>query len=159
MAGRAGYFIAGTVLGLVLGTAVLVTRADEVDAATVAAAVEAGVDPVDLQGAVNATRLPPRVYLAAVGELEHPPPQPQPPPPYDWRVACIESRESGGANVANRRGSGAVGVLQFMPSTFAAHAIEMGHFDWSAWVPWQARAVAAHDLAMGRRRQWSVGGC
>jgi hypothetical protein len=77
----------------------------------------------------------------------------------DWRVDCIEMKESGGANVANFRGSGAVGVLQYMPRTFYAHAAEMLHWDWSPWVPWQARAVAAHDLALGRRRQWAVGGC
>lgn len=75
------------------------------------------------------------------------------------RVACLEQKESGGANVANRRGSGAVGVLQYMPSTFAAHASEIGHPEWSPWNPPQARLVAAHDLVMGRRAQWSVSGC
>jgi soluble lytic murein transglycosylase-like protein len=80
-------------------------------------------------------------------------------PAVSARVACLEAKESGGANVANRRGSGAVGVLQFMPSTFAAHAAEMGHPEYSPWNPAQARAVAAHDLALGRRAQWTVGGC
>lgn len=75
------------------------------------------------------------------------------------RVACIESKESGGANVANARGSGAGGVMQYMDSTFAAHAREMGHPEWSKWNPAQARAVAAHDLALGRRGQWTVSGC
>lgn len=77
----------------------------------------------------------------------------------DPRVSCIEMKESGGANVANQQGSGAVGVLQFLPTTFYAHAAEMGHFDWSPWEPWQARAVAAYDLSMGRRLQWTVSGC
>ncbi len=83
-------------------------------------------------------------------------------PPYgvwDAMVRCIEMKESGGANIANRAGSGAVGVMQYMPRTFYAHAAEMGHHDWSPWVPWQAREVAAHDLAMGRRSQWTVRGC
>lgn len=80
-------------------------------------------------------------------------------PVVDWRVACIEAKESGGANVWNRTGSGAGGVLQYMPSTFARGAAEMGHSEYSLWVPWQARLVAAHDLAMGRRRQWTVSGC
>ena len=75
------------------------------------------------------------------------------------RVACIEAKESGGANVSNRRGSGAGGVMQYMPSTFARGAAEMGHPEWSLWNPAQARAVAAHDLALGRRGQWTVGGC
>jgi soluble lytic murein transglycosylase-like protein len=78
---------------------------------------------------------------------------------FSSRVECIIAKESGGANIANRRGSGAVGVAQYMPSTFAAHATEMGHPEWSPWSPDQARAVAAHDLALGRRAQWSVGGC
>lgn len=75
------------------------------------------------------------------------------------RVACLEQKESGGANIANRRGSGAVGVLQYMPSTFAAHAAELHHPEWSPWVPDQARTVAAHDLVLGRRAQWTVSGC
>jgi hypothetical protein len=77
----------------------------------------------------------------------------------DPRVACIEQKESGGANVWNRGGSGAGGVLQYFPSTFRRGALEMGHPEWSLWVPWQARLVAAHDLQMGRRRQWVVSGC
>jgi hypothetical protein len=80
-------------------------------------------------------------------------------PVVDPRVACIEAKESGGANVWNRGGSGAGGVLQYFPSTFRRGALEMGHPEYSLWVPWQARLVAAHDLAMGRRRQWVVTGC
>jgi hypothetical protein len=75
------------------------------------------------------------------------------------RVACIEGKESGGANVWNRSGSGAGGVMQYMAGTFANHAAEMGHPEWSRWNPDQARAVAAHDLMLGRRRQWTVTGC
>jgi hypothetical protein len=80
-------------------------------------------------------------------------------PVVDPRVACIEAKESGGANVWNRGGSGAGGVLQYFPSTFRRGALEMGHPEWSLWVPWQARLVASHDLQMGRRRQWVVSGC
>jgi membrane-bound lytic murein transglycosylase B len=75
------------------------------------------------------------------------------------RVACIEEKESRGLNIANLRGSGAVGVMQFMPQTFYAHAAELGHVDWSPWSPTQARVVAAHDLTLGRRSQWTVSGC
>jgi hypothetical protein len=75
------------------------------------------------------------------------------------RVECIEQKESRGRNIANLQGSGAVGVMQYMPRTFYAHALEMGHEDWSAWEPDQARSVAAHDLMLGRRRQWTVSGC
>jgi hypothetical protein len=57
--------------------------ADTVDPppAVVAAAKDAGVDPVDLQGAVNSTGLEPRVYLQQQGMLDNPAP-PAPPPVY-----------------------------------------------------------------------------
>lgn len=82
----------------------------------------------------------------------------------DWRVSCIEARESGGANVwrgntAPVYGDKPAGVLQYFESTFRPHAAEMGHPEYSRWVPWQARLVAEHDLDMGRRWQWTVGGC
>lgn len=64
----------GVLVGLVAGAA-LGVRADDVEAA----AVEAGVDPQDLAGAVNSTGMPPRTYLTAVGELRGEP-YPQPPP-------------------------------------------------------------------------------
>jgi len=164
MAVRMGYFLAGTAVGLALGTAIVVSRAEDPPTDVYAAAMAAGVDPTDLLGAVNTTGDDPWIYLHAVGEL---PGAPDAPPaaanrtssPLGARVACIEAKESGGANVANRRGSGAVGVLQFMPATFYAHALEMGHPDWSPWIPAEARAVAAHDLALGRRGQWTVTGC
>jgi len=122
------------------------------------AATEAGVAPEDLRAALASQKLDdPYAYLRAIGEL----PMPEPPrvSPPNWRVACIEAKESGGANIWNRRGSGAGGVMQYMPGTFARGAREMGHPEWSLWVPWQAEAVAAHDLAMGRRSQWTVSGC
>jgi hypothetical protein len=152
----------------------LSTGAVTPDEETALLAASVGLDPVQLQGAVNSTGASPVAYLAHEGLLDPPathasgkslPPSASSSPPaptvgvLSSRVACLEAKESQGLNVANRRGSGAVGVLQFMPSTFAAHAAEMGHPEYSPWVPWQARAVAAHDLALGRRSQWSVGGC
>lgn len=132
------------------------------DEQTTILAQQVGVDPLELQGAVNATGAAPVTYLLYEGLIQLEPP----PPPatqtvvaYNARVECIIVKESGGANIANRRGSGAVGVAQYMPSTFAAHAREMGHPEYSPWVPWQAREVAAHDLALGRRSQWTVSGC
>jgi hypothetical protein len=122
-------------------------------------AAEASVDEVDLAGASNTTGLPPREYLVAVGELIGAAVPPPGPTSVAARVRCIESKESGGANVWNSRGSGAGGVLQYMPATFARGAREMGHPEWSLWNPEQARAVAAHDLQLGRRAQWTVSGC
>jgi hypothetical protein len=80
------------------------------------------------------------------------------------RVACIESKESGGENVWRdhtppTHGDKPAGVLQYFQSTFAAHAAEMGHPEWSRWNPDEARAVAAYDLSRGRRPQWTVSGC
>jgi hypothetical protein len=121
------------------------------------AASEAGVSPEDLRAALATQGLDdPYAYLRAVGELPMPE---RPVPAPNWQVACIKATESGGANVWNRSGSGAGGVMQYMPGTFARGAREMGHPEWSLWVPWQAEAVAAHDLAMGRRSQWTVSGC
>jgi len=159
-------FVAGVMAGIVITTlagaaAGLHAQESEVESAAAAA----GVEPEDLQGAVNTTGLDARTYLCRVGEAPCPKPAIAAPPvvaaaPVSTaRVECIIRAESGGANVANSRGSGAVGVAQYMPSTFAAHAREMGHPEYSPWNPAQARAVAAHDLALGRRGQWTVGGC
>lgn len=155
------------VASVLLATTALGLKAENVAAAdpdeTVAdVARVAGVDPQDLQAASAATEMDPRTYLIAVGEwpglVAHSPP-PSPPAALATRVACIEAKESGGANVWNARGSGAGGVLQYFPATFARGAREIGHPEYSLWVPWQARLVAAHDLEMGRRSQWAVSGC
>lgn len=152
----------GLVVGVVAGAAVNL-HADTVDAEVLEAATAAGVDPIDLAGAVNTTGQDPYDYLRGVGELA-PLPVEAAAPARDGRapgprVACLEAAESRGLNIANQHGSGAVGVLQYMPSTFYAHAAEMGHPGWSPWNPDQARAVAAWDLAHGRRGQWTVSGC
>lgn len=161
MAVRAIAFVGGLACGFLLATAVLVSHADTVDAEVLAAAAAAHVDPLELAGAVNTTGLDPYDYLRGVGELPAPPVDPPVVrvPAASTRVACLEAAESRGLNIANQHGSGAVGVLQYMPSTFYAHAAEMGHPAWSPWNPAQARAVAAWDLAHGRRAQWTVAGC
>ena len=160
------FFVVGFVTGaaaVVFGFAALGLHADEPSRDVHEAAAAAGYDELELAGAINSVGVDPWTYARWEGRL---PPLSKPteglketPPGLSKRVACIEAKESGGANIANRRGSGAVGVLQFMPSTFAAHAAEMGHPEWSPWNVEQARAVAAHDLALGRRAQWVVSGC
>jgi hypothetical protein len=141
----------------------LSTGAVTPDEETTVLAASVGVDPVALQGAVNSTGVAPAAYLASEGLLDppttHAQPSRAPASGVSSRVACIEAKESQGRNIGNTRGSGAGGVLQYMPTTFAAHAAEMGHPEYSLWNPAQARAVAAHDLALGRRSQWTVGGC
>lgn len=143
------------VLGLALGHSVL-SHAEQFptdDTVAWAATVDPPVDPLDLQGAVNTTRLDPPTYLRAVGLL--------PPllPPLNPRVECIIGKESGGLDVYNQQGSGATGPGQYMPGTWASHTREMG-------MPWlsihslpDVRLVAAYDLDHGRRSQWTVGGC
>lgn len=151
--------VVATALVTVLLSSPRQVGAQELEDDVAALASEAGVDELELLGAANTTQLTPRQYLAAVSEYPKRPPPVLASAGLAARVACLESRESGGANVANARGSGAGGVLQYMEPTFRAHAAEMGHPEWSRWVPEQARAVAAHDLSMGRRAQWTVSGC
>jgi hypothetical protein len=142
---------------LVLSVGAGTANADEVAPDVQEAAAAAGVDAVKLQGAVNSVGTDPWSYLYSAGELARP--APSVPASLQLRVACLEAAESGGANVWNRSGSGAGGVLQYFPGTFARGAREIGHPEYSLWVPAQARIVAAHDLLMGRRGQWSVSGC
>jgi len=79
-------------------------------------AVEAGVDPQDLAGAVNSTGLAPRSYLIAVGEVRSEP-MPAPPAAYGvWdRLAQCES--SGNWHIVGYHHGG----LQFLPSTWTAY--------------------------------------
>lgn len=154
-------FVVGLVFGVFSTVASPAAAAQTPDPDAVRqAALEARVDETDLLGAlVTVGETNPRAYLYASGELERPYVPPDVPAAVMARVACIEAKESGGANVWNKRGSGAGGVLQYMESTFRRSAAEMGHPEWSRWVPWQARLVAAHDLMRGRRAQWTVSGC
>jgi hypothetical protein len=58
-------------MALLVGLALMVTVAAQADDVAVAA-VEAGVDPQDLRGAVASTGMDPRDYLVAVGDLPSP---------------------------------------------------------------------------------------
>ena len=174
MARFAAGVLVGATMMLVFGAAIG-SHARDPETDVQDAATAAQVDPVQLQGALNSlktaglSQTDPYTYLRSTGELPDPGQKTLPPPVaasptapasgVSSRVTCIEGKESGGLNIPNARGSGAGGVLQYLPSTFAAHAAEMGHPEWSLWNPAQARAVAAHDLALGRRSQWTVTGC
>jgi hypothetical protein len=144
-------FVVGVVAGIVISTlsgAALQLHAQDMGDGD----VQTGVDGSD-QDASASDVVPDLTADSPVVQV------PSIPAALATRVACIEAKESGGANVWNSQGSGAGGVLQYYPSTFARGAREIGHPEYSLWVPWQARIVAAHDLAMGRRSQWTVGGC
>ncbi len=116
-----------------------------------AAAAEAGVDAVDLAGAVNTTHLEPRAYLLAVGELGPPAP---PTPLLSGRLACIARAESHNDPNATNRYSGAAGLFQFLLSTW--QTTPQGRAGYSRYDPAAATAAAEWMIGQGRIREWSV---
>ncbi len=113
MAVRLLYLAAGMVVGVAIGTAIVISHASDVDDA----AAEAGVNAEDLRGAVNTTGLEPRAYLIGVGELARPlPPAPPIRPVWDLLAQC----ESGG-NWHNASNPVYKGGLQFDAGTWARH--------------------------------------
>jgi len=123
---RATAFVGGLVLGVVLGTAVMVTHADPASANIQAAAEEANVEPSELLAAMNTTGInDPFVYLRGVAELSpltvpHPGPASSPTAPAAgiWdRLAACESTSNWHANTGN----GFLGGLQFTLTTWRAY--------------------------------------
>ena len=125
----------GAVFGLVVGVvgaAALGIHAADPEASDQVkhAAADAGVDPIELQGAVNSVHVDPYVYLRAEGLLEHAPEQsspPKPPPVAASPVAPVRAVwdrvaqcESGGRWSTNT-GNGFAGGLQFTPATWRAY--------------------------------------
>jgi hypothetical protein len=167
-------FATGVVVGMTLmaifGAAVGL-RAEDPKTDIQTAAVAAGVDPLDLAGAVASTGLDPWVYLRGVGELEHAvstPPLASLPPPISGALAradCIIARESGGIDKPNAQGSGALGPGQYMPGTWttdvALYRAATGYRgSLSLHVLADVRRVMAYVLTLpGKRAQWTVGGC
>jgi hypothetical protein len=155
-----------------LATATTAHAADASDDVISSLAAEAGVNPVDLAGAVNTTGLDAHTYLCRVGELACP--TPSDPRAYLYAMypdvaACEDSiftNESGWRMVSNRSGSSAFGVGQFMRTTFFGHAalMQAGGIwpfaeapDWAN--PLHQVAVGAFDLRRGLRSQWTAHGC
>lgn len=174
---RLVYLAAGAAVGFVIGTAVLVSRAEDVDghgrregpilsAETVAVAVASAVNPIDLAGAVNTSGYTPRVYLCLVGE--GPCPEPPIPPTVGavGRADCIIGKESGGLDIPNRQGSGANGPGQYFVGTWARHtALFRASTGYGGTLSLHrlqdVRRVMAFMLSAypGSRSEWSVGGC
>lgn len=145
--------------------------ADDTDAPAVSDEViqlaqEVEVDPIDLQGASFTTGLSPRQYLIVTGVLAPPPPPiPSIVGPMA-RVDCIISKESGGLDIPNRRGSGANGPGQYFQGTWARHvALYRAATGYTG--PLSLHSLADVRRVMGfmllkypgSRSEWSVGGC
>lgn len=81
------------------------------DTSISAAALEAGVDEIDLHGALNTTGLEVKEYLYQVGHLE------RPRPTIYWPWNAINACEADGSWNTNT-GNGFYGGLQFLPSTW-----------------------------------------
>jgi hypothetical protein len=152
-------FVAGAVFGLVVGVVGAAAGGlhaqdlDSVHLDAIEAANEAGVPLIDLLGAVATTRLSPRAYLHMTGELS----QPSAPPArdgLDTLVDCLAWQESRGFAGAYNRGSGASGLLQFIPGTWMT--TPQGKAGLSVFDPVAARAAAKWMIGQGRLREWST---
>lgn len=157
MAVRALYVGLGMVAGFVIGTATLVSRAEDLDGIghdTVAVANEAGVALPELLGAMSSTGLPARAYLLMTGELAAPAPMPPTRDALDTLVDCLAWHESRNYAGAYNRRSGASGLLQFLPSTFAQ--TPQGKAGLSVFDPVAARAAAKWMIGQNRLHEWET---
>jgi len=154
---RATAFVGGLVLGVVLGTAVMVTHADPASANIQAAAEEANVEPSELLAAMDSTGIPdPFRYLRGVNELSplvpplsRPASSPTAPARIWDRLAACESTSNWHANTGN----GFLGGLQFTLSTWRAY----GGVGSPAQASREAQiAVAQRVLAGQGWRAWPV---
>lgn len=151
----------GIVVGIVGGAAVGSHAADPDDSQQVAHAAElAGVDPIDLKGAMNTTGVSdPFVLLRRLGELENPPPLPPPPvlvttPASSALAECIIRAESRGDPNAVNRSSGASGLGQFLHSTWLT--TPAGKAGASVFDPVANRAMVNWMLSVGRAREFAT---
>jgi soluble lytic murein transglycosylase-like protein len=72
-----------------------------------------------------------------------------------WNIAWRESRYTPWVN--NRQGSGAAGLMQFMPGTWRWMSTQAGYGGASVYDAWSAAHVAAWAIAHGYLSHW--GGC
>lgn len=135
----------------------LSTGAVAPDEETTLLAASVGVDPVELQGAVNSTGASPAAYLAHEGLLDPPATHATgnlvPPSVADSRVACIVRVESKGDPRAHNP-SGASGLGQFLPSTWAS--TPQGRAGMSVYDPVANTAAITWMIAVGRAREFDA---
>lgn len=119
------------------------------------AAAEAGVNPIELLGAMASTGLGARPYLHMTGELARPVTSASAPTPaYSARVECIIWHESRGNPRAVNPRSGASGLGQFLASTW--RTTPQGQAGLSVFDPAANRAAVAWMLSVGRGREFDV---
>jgi hypothetical protein len=161
----------GVALAFVVGTGGVVAHAQEAElpAEITATAATAGVDPVDLAGAMASEQEAgftgsPLDYLRAVGEV----PQPYTPPmravavaapfglsPYLARVASCESIGFNPYYVygPGRGRQGEIGLFQLKPGGMLTVFYAWGFTN--PWNPWQQAAFATKAFALGYGSRWS----
>jgi len=137
----------------------MISHADPASAEVQAAAEAASVEVPDLLAAMDSTGIgDPWTYLRGVGEL---PSLPQPvvrsaAPPASGassRTAeCIIARESGGNPHAVNSRSGAAGLGQFLPGTWAS--TPQGRAGLSVFDPAANRAAVQWMISVGRIREF-----
>src|SRR5215471_18497313 len=138
----------------------MVTHADPASADIQAAAEQANVEPSDLLAAMDSTGIgDPFRYLRAVGELSplaalpsRPASSPTAPAAANSRVECIIRVESRGDPSARNR-SGASGLGQFLPGTWASTQGQAGYSVFNAAAN---RAAIAWMLSVGRAREFDA---
>jgi hypothetical protein len=130
---------------LLVAALLLVASVEPTDE-VIAAADQAGVDPVELQGALNTTHLAPLEYLYQTGHLKRPVPKPT------GRLACIAWVESRNDPNATNPRSKAAGLYQFLWSTWAT--TPQGRAGLSPYDPAAATEAAEWMVRQGRIREW-----
>lgn len=159
--------LSATIACILLMATTLVAHADDMTDETLAIASEIGIEPLDLQGALNTTGLDARTYLCQVGEG----PCPQPPslreyayqrhPDVAWCIERIVNVESNGWYTRgwNPVGVGryrehASGLGGFLPSTWAT--TPQGRAGASIWDGYAQVDAIAWMLHVGRGREFAA---
>ncbi len=152
----------GFVVGVLAGAAAGLHAQSEPTDDTVAAAAEANLDPMLVQGAVNSQPgIDARTYLVGIGLLTTALQGGSPSaavgsgsgsPPLTGRLACIARAESRNDPNATNPRSGAAGLFQFLYGTWMS--TPQGQAGLSRYDPAAATAAAEWMVAQGRIREW-----
>lgn len=140
-------------LSLMVATTTMARAESDVPDEVQTVADEAGVNSVDLLGAMNTTGLDARTYECLADGLLCPPK-----PTTSPLVECVIQHESHGNPNAVNRSSGASGLGQFLPSTW--RTTPQGRAGLSVFDPNANRAAVAYMISAGRGREFvGIRGC